>query len=71
MNKRAQSVEAAFGNLKRWLNGGRFFRRGRLKARTELGLVTVPFNLKRLADLQAPQGPNTDPAIFCLTRLVK
>jgi transposase len=51
MNKRAQSVEPAFGTLKRWLNGGRFLLRGRLKAKTELGLVTLAFNLKRLANL--------------------
>ena len=51
MNKRAQSVEPAFGTLKRWLNGGRFLLRGRPKAKTELGLVTLAFNLKRLANL--------------------
>jgi hypothetical protein len=58
MNKRAQSVEPAFGTLKRWLpilpferRGGRFLLRGRPKAKTELGLVTLAFNLKRLANL--------------------
>jgi hypothetical protein len=51
MAKRAQSVEPAFGTLKRWLNGGRFLLRGRPKAKTELGLVTLAFNLKRLANL--------------------
>ena len=51
MNKRAQSVEPAFGTLKRWLHGGGFLLRGRLKAKTELGLVTLAFNLKRLANL--------------------
>jgi hypothetical protein len=51
MNKRAQSVEPAFGTLKRWLHGGRFLLRGRLKAKTELGLVTLAFNLKRLVNL--------------------
>jgi hypothetical protein len=50
VNKRAQSVEPAFGTLKRRLHGGRFLLRGRLKARTELGLVTLAFNLKRLAN---------------------
>lgn len=51
MAKRAQSVEPAFGTLKRWLHGGRFLLRGRDKARTELGLVTLAFNLNRLTNL--------------------
>ena len=41
MNKRAQSVEPAFGTLERWLNGGRCLLRGRLKAKIELGLVSL------------------------------
>jgi hypothetical protein len=58
MNKRAQSVEPAFGTLERWLpilpferRGGRCLLRGRPKARTELGLATLACNLKRLANL--------------------
>jgi adenine-specific DNA glycosylase len=51
VNKRAQSVEPAFGTLKRWLNSGRFLLRGRPKAKTELGLVSLACNLKRLANL--------------------
>jgi transposase len=51
MAKRAQSVEPAFGTLKRWLHGGRFLLRGRDKARTELGLVSLAFNLNRLTNL--------------------
>ena len=38
MNKRAQSVEPAFGTLKRWLNSGRLLSRGRSKVKTEFGL---------------------------------
>lgn len=51
MAKRAQSVEPAFGTLKRWLHGGRFLLRGRDKARTELGLLALAFNLNRLTNL--------------------
>jgi hypothetical protein len=51
MAKRAQSVEPAFGTLERWLHGGRFFLRGRDKARTELGLLALAFNLDRLTNL--------------------
>jgi hypothetical protein len=58
MAKRAQSVEPAFGTLKRWLpillfekRGGRFLLRGRDKAQTELGLVSLAFNLNRLTNL--------------------
>jgi len=51
MAKCAQSVEPAFGTLKRWLHGGRFLLRGRDKAQTELGLLTLAFNLDRLTNL--------------------
>ena len=51
MAERAQSVEPAFGTLERWLHSGRFLLRGRAKARTELGLVTLAFNLNRLTNL--------------------
>jgi hypothetical protein len=56
--KRTRSVEPAFGTLERWLpilpfetRGGRFLLSGRGKARTELGLLTLAFNLDCLTNL--------------------
>ncbi len=56
MNKRAQSVEPAFATLKRWMpmdpcRSGRFLLRGKAKATTESKLLTLAFNLKRLATI--------------------
>lgn len=51
MDKRAQSVEPAFATLKRWMHGGRFLLRGEAKATTEIKLLTLAFNLKRLATI--------------------
>jgi transposase len=51
MDKRAQSVEPAFATLKRWMHGGRFLLRGKAKATTEIKLLTLAFNLKRLATI--------------------
>lgn len=51
MPQRAQSVEPAFATLKRWMHGGRFLLRGKAKASTEIKLISLAFNLKRLANL--------------------
>ena len=56
MDKRAQSVEPAFATLERWMpmlgkRSGRFLLRGKAKATTELELVTLAFNLERLATI--------------------
>jgi transposase len=56
MAKRAQSVEPAFATLKRWMHGGRFLLRGKAKATTELGLLTLAFNLKRLTTIHGSKS---------------
>ena len=69
MAKRAQSVLPAFGTLERWLpillfetRGGRFLLRGRAEARTELGLLTLAFNLNRLTNLHGAARMQAAPA---------
>ena len=77
MAERAQSVEPAFGTLERWLHIGRFLLRRRDKARTELGLVTLAFNLNRLTNLHGAakmqaalaSGPSAHPATSTVTEL--
>jgi transposase len=51
MHQRAQSVEPAFATIKRWMHGGRFLLRGKSKATTEITLISLAFNLKRLANI--------------------
>jgi transposase len=51
MQQRRQSVEPVFGTLKRWLHGGRFLLKGRIEVNTELALVALAFNLKRMTNL--------------------